>query len=29
VKVPAKEPTVYHIAQLRQILAACNPAFPQ
>lgn len=29
VKVPAKEPTVYHIAQLRQILGACNPAFPQ
>ena len=23
-KVPSKEPTVYHIAQLREILAACN-----
>jgi integrase len=29
VRVPAKEPTVYHIVQLRQILAACNPSFPQ
>lgn len=29
VKVPAKEPTVYHISQLRQILAVCNNDFPQ
>lgn len=28
IRVPAKEPTVYHSAQLKQILAACNPAFP-
>jgi site-specific recombinase XerD len=27
-RVPLKEPTVYHIAQLRQVLAACNPAVP-
>ncbi len=29
VKVPAKEPTVYHLTRLRQILAACNADFPQ
>jgi hypothetical protein len=28
-RVPNKEPTVYHIAQLQQILAACNPRLPQ
>ncbi len=28
-RVPDKEPDVYHIAQLRQILAACNQAVPQ
>lgn len=27
-RVPLKEPTVYHIAQLRKILDACNPAVP-
>jgi integrase len=27
-RVPDKEPTVYHIAQLRKVLAACNPAVP-
>ena len=27
-RVPDKEPTVYHIAQLRKVLAACNPAIP-
>jgi site-specific recombinase XerD len=27
-RVPDKEPTVYHIAQIRQILGACNPAVP-
>ncbi len=27
-RVPDKEPTVYHIAQVRTILAACNPAVP-
>ncbi len=27
-RVPAKEPTVYHIAQVRAVLAACNPAVP-
>jgi integrase len=26
--VPDKEPTVYHIAQVRKVLAACNPAVP-
>lgn len=25
-RVPLKEPTVYHIAQLRKALEACNPA---
>ena len=29
IRVPAKEPTVFHMTQLRQILAACNPAAPQ
>ncbi len=29
IRVPDKEPTVYHITQLRQILAACNLSFPQ
>ena len=28
-RVPDKEPDVDHIAQLRQILAACNQAVPQ
>jgi integrase len=28
-RVPNKEPTVYHFAQLQQILAACNPRLPQ
>jgi integrase len=27
-RVPDKEPTVYHIAQIRKILAACNPQVP-
>jgi integrase len=27
-KVPQKEPTVYHVAQLRSILDACNPGVP-
>ena len=27
-RVPDKEPTVYHIAQLKRILAACNPSVP-
>src|SRR5438445_2874343 len=27
-RVPDKEPTVYHIAQIRKILAACNSAVP-
>jgi len=27
-RVPRKEPTVYHIAQVRQVLAACNPEVP-
>jgi hypothetical protein len=27
-RVPDKEPSVYHIAQLRRILAACNPEVP-
>jgi site-specific recombinase XerD len=27
-RVPDKEPTVYHIAQVRKVLAACNPAVP-
>ena len=27
-RVPLKEPTVYHITQLRQVLDACNPAVP-
>ena len=27
-RVPKKEPTVYHIAQLRTILAACKPEVP-
>jgi integrase len=27
-RVPDKEPTVYHIVQIRQVLAACNPAVP-
>jgi integrase len=27
-RVPDKEPTVYHIAQIHQILAACNPGVP-
>jgi integrase len=28
-KVPEKEPTLYHIAQLRKLLAACDPKLPQ
>ena len=28
-KVPLKEPTVYHIAHVRQVLAACDPRLPQ
>jgi integrase/recombinase XerD len=28
-RVPEQEATVYHIAQVRQILAACNPRLPQ
>ncbi|HEY4026579.1 MAG TPA: tyrosine-type recombinase/integrase [Candidatus Dormibacteraeota bacterium] len=28
-KVPEQEATVYHIAQVRQIIAACNPKLPQ
>jgi len=28
-KVPEKEPTVFHIRQVREILAACNPRVPQ
>jgi site-specific recombinase XerC len=27
--VPLKEATVFHIAQLRDVLAACNPERPQ
>ena len=27
-RVAGKEPTVYHIAQLRRVLAACNPEVP-
>jgi integrase len=27
-RVPDKEPTVYHIAQVRLVLAACNPEVP-
>jgi integrase len=27
-RVPDQEPTVYHFAQVRKILAACNPAVP-
>jgi integrase len=29
VRVPWKEPTLFHIRQLREILAACNPRLPQ
>jgi site-specific recombinase XerD len=29
VRVPWKEPTLFHVAQLRKILAACNPRMPQ
>jgi integrase len=28
-RVPDQEATVYHIAQVRQIIAACNPKLPQ
>jgi integrase len=28
-RVPDKEPTVYHINQIREILAACNPRLAQ
>ena len=28
-RVPKKEPTIYHIAQVRAILAQCNPRVPQ
>ena len=28
-KVPLKEPTVYHIASLRRVLAVCSSEFPQ
>jgi site-specific recombinase XerD len=28
-KAPKKEPTVYHIRQIKDILAACNPRVPQ
>jgi site-specific recombinase XerD len=27
-RIPHKEPTVYHIAQVRKVLAACNPEVP-
>ena len=27
-RVPDKEPTVYHIAQVRRVLAVCNPSVP-
>lgn len=27
-RVPDKEPTVYHIAQVKKLFAACNPAVP-
>jgi integrase len=27
-RVPEKEPTVFHIAQVKKLLAACNPAVP-
>jgi site-specific recombinase XerD len=27
-RVPLKEPTIYHIAQFRKVLDACNPAVP-
>jgi integrase len=27
-RIPKKEPTVYHIAQVRRVLAACNPEVP-
>ena len=29
VRVPWKEPTLFHVSQLRDILAACNPRMPQ
>jgi integrase len=29
VRVPWKEPTLFHIRQVREILAACNPRLPQ
>ena len=29
VRVPWKEPTLFHVRQLREILAACNPKLPQ
>lgn len=28
-RVPAPEPTVYHVAQLREVLQACDPARPE
>jgi integrase len=28
-KVPEKEPTLYHVSQLRRILASCDPKLPQ
>jgi integrase len=28
-KVPLKEPTIYHIAQVRQILGSCDAKLPQ
>ena len=28
IRVPAKEPTIFHIAQLRKVLAACNETIP-
>jgi integrase len=29
VRVPWKEPTLYHMTQVRDLLAACNPTLPQ
>ena len=29
VRIPRKEPTIFHIKQLNDILAACNPRMPQ
>jgi hypothetical protein len=27
-RIPGKEPTIYHVAQVRRVLAACNPNVP-